>query len=182
MNIFVLQGLISTEDFDNEIVESIEEFQATSGLNQVLNPLKLYDVEEVDHDDLSGQTIFRSFSLGKGVHLFSTDKNDISGYVQFKEYGYLLRENPSFEYDADGNDIYQLDGGNGDILYTGDLNEIKYVLETLDYDFNGFAFRVGEGEVTRLYNQTTGFHHFTGDVNEVESLVASGDWITEGTI
>lgn len=173
---------------DESIIKSIDSFFEISDLNQSRNPdaeidLKLYDEDSVDHEKLDGNGIARSFSFKTGAHVFSREY-DISGYTeQTPLQGYLLSENPTFFYDADGTDVYLLEGDNGDQLLTDNLFEIKEVLTELDnYSFKGFSFRVEDNSVSRFYNAQDGLHHFTADTNEIDVLNANEDWTFEGLL
>ena len=182
--------ILTSEDLNAEVLEAIERFELVVDLNEARNPdaefeLALYNPEDIDHDLLDGHIVFRSYSYDSGSHVFDMDGGDILGFTyEAPLVGYLVSEDPSFRYDADGTNIYELQQDTGNVLYTGDLNEIKYILENeeLGYDFAGFAFRAGVGEVQRLWNEDAGRHHFTGDIGEAEFLIAGGEWVSEGTL
>ena len=173
-----MTSVLTINDFNVEVIEALEDFFAIKRLNGANEDaefdIKLYNA--VDDGDLDNQRIGRFYNYDTGAHTYSFDY-----YVGYGPGGYLGNEKSTIYYDVDGQDVYQLNGDNGDVLYTADLNEIKVVLETLDYDFAGFAFKVGVGEVDRLFNSETGQHLITGDDNEVATLVAEG-WSYEGTV
>lgn len=181
--------ILSSEDLNMEVLEAIERCQIHIRDNQAQNPdakfdVALYDRDTIDHDFLDGHIVFRSYGPTTGAHVYDLDREDILGHTAEAPFsGYLVAERHSFKYDADGSNVYELIQDNGNVLYTSDINEIEYVLENLnDYNFSGFAFRAGEGEVNRLWNAGTGRHLITGDDNEVEFLTESGEWVLEGTL
>lgn len=180
-------AIIDATDLNANIITGIDYFQTIQKKYGGVAEVSFFHVKDEEKEkELDGKRIMRYLDLGLNDHLYTSVEEHVDGYVDLDPLlgpNYLVLEKSSFVYDADGVEVYLLQNNqSGDLLYTSDVNEVKIVLETLDFQFIEEAFKVTPGEVHRFYNQNADRHFITGDLNEVDVLLADSEFTYEGTL
>lgn len=178
--------LLTNNDLNREIIETIDSY---SDLAILFNaPIKF---EGSNSDNYNEEMDGKPFIYSDNVEFGGTNALFGGAYTEYYDaFEDLLQQDdllaPStvVNFDADGRDVYRLDHRDSDsFLLTTDLNEVRHVLENLEYDFVNVAFRVGEGEVYRYFNPLTGEHNYAGNTIEAMAIAQSSEgWVFEGTL